>query len=74
MAIVDQETDSDLIEHDDTVAPADVKRPWFASHLLWDLFPVVVSLVTSVAFIIRSVVFIGGQRFYVLFDDATISL
>jgi hypothetical protein len=42
--------------------------------LLWDLFPLAVSLAISATFIIRSVVFIGGRRFYVLFDDEAISL
>jgi hypothetical protein len=46
----------------------------FGNHLIWDLIPVVVSLATSTAFMIRSVMFIGGKRFYVLFDDAAISL
>jgi len=74
VAIADQETNPHLVEDADPGVPAGAKRPWFQSQLLWDLFPVVVSLATSAAFIIRSVIFIGGQRFYVLFDDAAISL
>lgn len=54
--------------------PDEAPRPSFRCQLLWDLFPVIVSLATSTAFVIRSVAFIGGKRFYVLFDDAAISL
>jgi len=42
--------------------------PW------WDLVPVLVSVVASAAFIVRSSTTLGGRRAYVLFDDAAISL
>jgi hypothetical protein len=66
--------ESVVADQADPHAPTRVGNGWFRHPLLWDLFPVAVSLVTSTAFIIRSVMFIGGQRFYVLFDDAAISM
>lgn len=74
MAIVDQEVDPRSIEATGSGGVGATKHPWFRGRMVWDLIPVVVSLAWSSAFIIRSVVFIGGKRYYVLFDDAAISL
>ena len=41
---------------------------------IWDLVPVVVSLISSYVFIVRSSVYVVGRRAFILVDDAAISM